>query len=239
MVNTTFGKFSFTISQFPVLTELPMYYLKILRIRSSCKTIFHRKSSYYSLTVKTYTMGNASGSSSHVEANSKCDADSNDQYLKPHGLIDSNDNTIVTKANELTKECTNDQEKLVKIHKFMHENILFGFPSAFDNIKASQVLSLGYGFCNPQSTLFVALCRAAGLPARQHFVSIDRNILKGFFGLQTQFVDHCYSEVFVQKAKQENDESKENTVWLFFLFLILLLFLQSVHHAREMLYMNA
>jgi transglutaminase-like putative cysteine protease len=45
-------------------------------------------------------------------------------------------------------------------------------------LPASAVIRAGVGFCNPKSTLFVALLRGAGIPARQHMVSINMNVLK-------------------------------------------------------------
>ncbi|KAJ0390322.1 hypothetical protein ATCC90586_011542 [Pythium insidiosum] len=57
-------------------------------------------------------------------------------------------------------------------------------------------MSEGRGFCNTQSTLFTALLRAAGIPARIHFVTIDAEILHGL-NIPGPYVDHSFTEVFL------------------------------------------
>ena len=120
-----------------------------------------------------------------------------EEYLKPIGLIDSDNKFIISKANQVTNECKDDKQKAIAIHDYIRDNIQFGFPSTFDNTKASDVLSLGYGFCNPQSTLYVAMLRAVGIPARQHFVSISTEILKGCVNPGTKYVDHTFTELYL------------------------------------------
>jgi hypothetical protein len=43
-------------------------------------------------------------------------------------------------------------------------------PRPADMMKASEVMALGCGFSIPKTTLFVALLRAVGIPARMHMV---------------------------------------------------------------------
>ena len=51
------------------------------------------------------------------------------------------------------------------------------------------------GYCNTKSTLFVALLRAAGIPARQRFVTISSTVLEPFLSLPQTVVDHSFTEV--------------------------------------------
>eukprot|EP00878_Enallax_costatus_P012082 GHUV01012614.1.p1 GENE.GHUV01012614.1~~GHUV01012614.1.p1 ORF type:complete len:213 (+),score=35.98 GHUV01012614.1:559-1197(+) len=69
--------------------------------------------------------------------------------------------------------------------------------SSADNLPASMVLQHGRGFCNPKSTLFVAMQRAAGIPARQHMVSINMNVLYGLGPPTGVYGDHALSEVYL------------------------------------------
>jgi hypothetical protein len=48
-------------------------------------------------------------------------------------------------------------------------------------VKASEVMSYGVGYCNTKATLFVALCKAAGIPARVHYGLINVEIMRGVF----------------------------------------------------------
>jgi transglutaminase-like putative cysteine protease len=80
---------------------------------------------------------------------------------------------------------------------FVRDRVRFGFRGSFYALKASEVLEGGIGFCNNQSTLMVALLRAAGVPARAHFVDITAEVLGGVLSPGTPFVDHSWTEAYV------------------------------------------
>lgn len=86
-------------------------------------------------------------------------------------------------------------ERAVRLHDFVRDGVPFGWSSAFYDEPASGVLTSGVGFCNTKGTLFTALLRAAGIPARQHFVDIDARILHPFIDPGTAYVDHSFTEV--------------------------------------------
>ena len=115
----------------------------------------------------------------------------------PSPFIDSTHPVIQQKAMELTATLSNDQAKAIAIHDFVRDAIQFGFPAPFYEMKASDVLVARVGFCTPKTTLFIALLRAAGIPARQRFVDISVEILHGLVNPGTPFLDHSYAEVFV------------------------------------------
>jgi transglutaminase-like putative cysteine protease len=94
-------------------------------------------------------------------------------------LSDSDHPAVAQKAAELTREKGTSLEKLEAIFHFVRDGVPFGFTPSWDNVKASQVMAYGLGYCNTKATLFVALCRAAGLPARVHFGLIDIRIMRG------------------------------------------------------------
>lgn len=93
----------------------------------------------------------------------------------------------------------------VAVHNYVRDNILFGFSTSFWNQSASAVLKYGKGFCNTQSTVFVALLRACGIPARQHFVSITSKILHGLVSPPAAFVEHSYAEVYLNNTWIKTD----------------------------------
>lgn len=90
-----------------------------------------------------------------------------------------------------------DRDTAVNIHNFVRDTVRFGWRSKFYAMTAAQVMDAGVGYCNTKSTLFVALLRGAGIPARQRFVSINADILEPFVKLPQPYVDHSYSEVWL------------------------------------------
>ncbi len=90
-----------------------------------------------------------------------------------------------------------DRETAVNIHNYVRDEVRFGWRPDFYAMTASEVLRAGVGYCNTKSTLFVALLRGAGIPARQRFVTINADILEPFVRLPQPFVDHSYSEVLL------------------------------------------
>ena len=92
-------------------------------------------------------------------------------YLQPTETIDSADPSIVAKATELV-EGENDLYKvLFKLANWVDENVKYDLTTltAETSQKASWVLENKEGVCDEMTSLFVAMARAVGIPAR--FVS--------------------------------------------------------------------
>lgn len=120
------------------------------------------------------------------------------RFLAPTEYVDSSHPKIVSTARRITAGAESDRDRAVAIHDFVRDEIRFGWAPTFYDQKASQLLSTGLGFCNTKSTLFVALLRAVGIPARQHFVDINSQILSGLIEPGTAFVDHSFAEVLIE-----------------------------------------
>ncbi len=118
--------------------------------------------------------------------------------LDPTLYIDSGHPKIISQVKALVGAAQDDVERAVRIHDFVRDHIVFGWAGAFYDQKASEVLASGIGYCNTKSTLFVAMLRAAGIPAKQHFVNINSAILEGILNPGTPYVDHSYTEVFLR-----------------------------------------
>jgi transglutaminase-like putative cysteine protease len=85
----------------------------------------------------------------------------NDSYY-----IDASNNNIKAKALELTAGFQNNIEKALQIQSYMIKNTVYNvYQNSFQD-KASRTYELKYGSCINFSRLFVALCRAANIPAR-------------------------------------------------------------------------
>jgi transglutaminase-like putative cysteine protease len=94
-------------------------------------------------------------------------------YLRPTEFIDSDHPDVIAKARELTRGCNTDKERLERIYYFVRDlpyDILASFRYlAEGRRRASDVLQAGHAFCMGKASSFVALCRAAGIPARIGF----------------------------------------------------------------------
>jgi hypothetical protein len=119
-------------------------------------------------------------------------------------LADYNHPKVKNKANELMKGLTNLQQKVSAIFHFVRDDIKFAFPKEGDFVKASKTIDYGYGQCNTKTTLFLALCKAAGIPARIHFSGIQRDIQKGLFTgiafwLMPKDISHSWIEIEINE----------------------------------------
>ncbi len=94
-----------------------------------------------------------------------------EEYVQPTATIDSNHPEIITKATELV-EGEDDQFKAVfKLANWVDDNIEYDLTTltAQTSQKASWVLENRAGVCDEMTSLFVAMARSVGIPAR--FVS--------------------------------------------------------------------
>jgi hypothetical protein len=96
-------------------------------------------------------------------------------------LSDYGDPTVQAKVDQLVAGKTTQLEKLESIFNYVRDGVKFGFPPKWDEVKASEIMRYGVGYCNTKATLFVALCKAAGIPARVHYALIDVQIMRGVF----------------------------------------------------------
>lgn len=84
-------------------------------------------------------------------------------------------------AARLTLQVPDARGKVERFFHYVRDDIRFGFPPDGDLTAASETTRLGFGQCNTKGTLFLALCKAAGIPARLHFSLIDKKIQRGLF----------------------------------------------------------
>ena len=121
---------------------------------------------------------------------------------KIHRLSDFDQPTVANLVNRLLIGKNTPLDKVQGIFYFVRDGIKFGFPPKWDIVPASDTINYGLGYCNTKATLFVALCRAAGIPARVHFGLIDIRIMHGImpafvFPLMPKVGGHSWVEVQV------------------------------------------
>jgi hypothetical protein len=118
-------------------------------------------------------------------------------------LADLNAPIVRQTALKLTSDVKDSRGKLERLFLYVRDDIKFGFPPEGDFVKASQTIERGYGQCNTKAALFLALCKAIGIPARIHFSLITRNIQKGFFTgiaywIMPRQISHSWIEVEIE-----------------------------------------
>ena len=96
-------------------------------------------------------------------------------------LADFNDPLVRETAARLTNYLPDVRSKLGALFDYVRDDIEFGFPPKGDLTAASETIRLGIGQCNTKGTLLLALCKAAGIPARLHFSLIRKDIQRGLF----------------------------------------------------------
>ena len=102
----------------------------------------------------------------------------------------------------MTEGATTVREKLEKLFYYVRDDIEFFFPDQGDPVKASDTITLGKGQCDTKGILFLALCKALGIPARIHFSLITKEIQRGLFTkigywLMPDLLSHSWIEVDV------------------------------------------
>ncbi len=100
---------------------------------------------------------------------------------KEHILSDSDHPLVMDEAQRLVADRETRLEKVNALFYFVRDEIRFGFPPKWDAVRASETLQYKIGYCNTKATLFLALCKAASIPARIHTGLIDIRIMRGVF----------------------------------------------------------
>ncbi|MGB9854250.1 MAG: transglutaminase-like domain-containing protein [Candidatus Bathyarchaeales archaeon] len=88
------------------------------------------------------------------------------RYTQPEKLIESDNSQIISTARSITGDEENPYKKVQKIFDFVTTHLRYERQE--EERGAFWALKNGVGDCSEYSYLFVALCRAAGIPARIH-----------------------------------------------------------------------
>jgi hypothetical protein len=88
------------------------------------------------------------------------------RWLSPSELIDSDNPALIAQAEKLAVDSSSAVEKARSIQRFVIDHLEFRIYRDHFRYKASETYRMGYGTCVNHARLFVALCRAANVPAR-------------------------------------------------------------------------
>ena len=95
---------------------------------------------------------------------------SKETYLRSTRLCKSTDEKIIAMANKLGSYNLSSREYAEAAFEFVYRSIKLRFASIRG---AAETLKTGYGSCYDQSSLFIALCRSAGVPARYRIYRLE------------------------------------------------------------------
>lgn len=110
-------------------------------------------------------------------------------YLQPEPKVESGHPEIIAKASELTAGLTDTVAHTKAFFAFVQQSMDYGGP--YPNAGALSALRHRSGVCEDYAALFVALCRASGIPARMVFGYAA--VLPG----DTDFEKHAWPEFFL------------------------------------------
>jgi hypothetical protein len=99
-------------------------------------------------------------------------------WLASTPLLDLDDPRLRLKARALTQLCKNEREKALAVYGFV-KRLPFAKPAKLRLRTAREVMDAGRGDADDKATLFIALLRAAGVPARLRYVELAGEMLRG------------------------------------------------------------
>jgi hypothetical protein len=108
-------------------------------------------------------------------------------YLRPSPLIESRDPKIRKLAKELVGKEERAWDKVKAIYDWVRDHVKYQNGPLKGALAA---LKDGTGDCEEIASLFIALCRAADIPARTVWIPG-----------QTEKMDHCYMEFYLEDKK--------------------------------------
>jgi len=111
-------------------------------------------------------------------------------YMQPTAHIQSSDARIRSLAEDVTKDSKDDFERVAKLAMWVHDHINYDLTYTGKALDALSVLDQRRGVCAEYTTLFIALARSIGIPAK--FVA-------GYSYGERGWERHAYAEAYLGK----------------------------------------
>jgi transglutaminase-like putative cysteine protease len=127
-------------------------------------------------------------------------------YLSPAEYIDSDHPTVTAHAEAVTAGVSGPTEKARRLYLAVRDGVRYAPYVDYTNAetyRASSVLVAGQSYCVGKASLYAALCRAAGIPARIGLADVKNHLatpkLLEEVGTDV-FAFHGYTELFLDGA---------------------------------------
>jgi Transglutaminase-like superfamily len=112
-------------------------------------------------------------------------------YLQATDLIESDNATLIRKAQEITAGATNAWEAATRLSRWVYKEIGYDIPGGVTALKTYETK---LGECGSHANLLAAFCRAVGIPARCVFGCMYTPQSGGMFG------QHAWNEIYMGDA---------------------------------------
>ena len=100
-------------------------------------------------------------------------------YLSPAEYIDSDHAAVIAHAKAVTAGVSDATEKARRLYLAVRDGIRYAPYVDYTNaetFRASSVLVAGQGYCVGKASLYAALCRATGIPARIGLADVKNHL---------------------------------------------------------------
>ncbi len=119
-------------------------------------------------------------------------------------MLDLDDSKLRIQAMRITQLASTDVHKAVLVHDYI-KALPFGCIALNGHQGAAVVLKSQRGDCHTKGTLFVALLRSSGIPARLRFVSLQGAFLRGIVDLGNTNITHAIGEAYLNERWVQAD----------------------------------
>src|ERR1700753_2173004 len=127
-------------------------------------------------------------------------------YLSPAEYVDSDHDAIREKAKKTTNGVSDSVEQARRLYQAVRDEIRYDPYIDYtdpETYRASSVLAAGHGYCVGKASVYVALCRAVGIPARLGLADVKNHLatprLLEAVGTDL-FAYHGYVEIMPRKS---------------------------------------
>ena len=127
-------------------------------------------------------------------------------FLDPGDYIDSEHPAVIAFARDHAPADASDREKASALYKAVRDGVRYNpyvSMTTPETFRASSVLAAGNGYCVGKASLYAAVCRVHGIPARVGFADVRNHLttdkLRESMGTDL-FTWHGFTHVYVEGA---------------------------------------
>jgi len=129
-----------------------------------------------------------------------------DEYIKPTFFLDYESSVVQNFIKQIISPEQTETEKVVRLYYAVRDEVKYDPYRIIlkkENLRASSVLSRGYGYCVEKAILLVACVRAIGIPSKIGFANVKNHLTsKRLYELMKSdiFVFHGYADILLNNS---------------------------------------